>query len=1684
MNSQNNRKEVLRRRIGQVIKSRETGLSDLSGKTVEEILQEISIYHQELEFQNLELMRIQDELERSKKHYEELFSNAPIGYVIVDPNSIIHSANEMFAEMVKQKPEKLKSQNLNLFVHPDYQDRFYLLIKKVIKEKTKSNQLIKVLGAKKEYFIKMGCNVLNANGKEFIRIGLLDVTREVNNEQQLIESRERYRAVADFAYHWEYWQDPQGRLLYMSPSCERITGYNKNDFFRDPRLLEDIVHSEDKDFFLEHNKFAIVPGEKEEEHFADMRIIRKDGEIRWIGHVCQNIFNEDGMHLGLRVTNQDITARKLLENKLKSNEIELQEKNEEYQALNEELLLANDELRQTSDKLFQSESDLKKQVEEYTVQNEELNQINEELRSLTGELADSNERNSALVRAIPDSMFIFDRNGVILDYHSRNPQILLVKPEEFLNKNAVEVLPEFLADINQRAITKLFETGETQTYSYAIELNGKKEHFDARMVKYGNNSALAIVRVVTEQKIAEEKLRQSQETYLGIINSVSESIYVQDENGVFLEVNDSAIESHGIKREDIIGKTPEILSAGEINDLASVAEMVKKAYNGKPQRFEFWGRKADGTVFPDEVTLTQGVYFGRGVVIALARNISERKQAEEDLKRSEQRFQLSMEATNDGLWDWDIKTDMAYFSPAFFTMLGYKVGEFAETVRSWRNLLHPGDKETALMKISECIDGITGSFEMEFRLKAKNGDWLWVLSRGKCVERDNEGKAVRIVGTHVNINDRKNADNEILKRELLLNKIFDVLPIGLWFADENGKLIRGNPAGIRIWGGEPKVGPDEYTLFKARRLPSGKEIAPDDWALAHTISKGKTITGELIEIDALDGQKRVVLNYTAPVLDNQGDMLGAIVVNNDITELHKAQESLRANEQMLQSISDNMFDLVSLTDLEGNYTFAGASHKILGFEINQLIGTNVMEYVHPDDLPMVKDEFQNFIAKRDDSKRVVYRNLCADGSFLWFETVGRLIIDEQGNPREILFNSRDFTERRLIEDSLRESESRFRLFAELAPVGIIIADKYEEAIYLSPGFQKMLGYTAGDISNVSQWLSLACPDESLRGRVKMEWAESLGAADKTRTNFSPLEYPVCCKDGKIKQIEFRIASNNDLNFIVLNDITERKKAEEDLRESEERFRGLYENATVGIYRTTIDGKIILANPTLVKMLGYDSFDDLKNLNMPPEGYDPDDSRDGFKIEIAKNGEVHEFESTWKVKDGSVIYVSESSRIVCDKEGKPVFYEGIVEDITKRKKTDEAIRQNEMILKMKNEEYMTLNSKLIESNNRIVQINKELIVAREKAEESDKLKTAFLANMSHEIRTPMNAIIGFSEILLKPGLPNEKQDKFTRIINASCHQLLSMVNDMIDIAKIETGQLDVHISKANINDAITRVQDIFIPQAAQQNVAINISFQLIDEYAEIETDLVKLNQILTNLLSNAIKFTEEGEIEIGYTIMDNFIKVFVKDSGIGIKPEHHEIIFERFRQVELDYTRKYGGTGLGLPICKAFVEKLGGRIWVESEFGKGSNFYFTLPYSYMATKRQGVKNDKLIDYNLSEIVILVAEDEEVNFIFLNELLTEMGATVIHAADGIQAVKIFRENSNIDIVLMDIKMPGMDGIEATKAIKEMNNKIPVIAITAYALTGDMEKCLAAGCDDYVSKPIERNALLGLIQKLIER
>jgi len=382
---------------------------------------------------------------------------------------------------------------------------------------------------------------------------------------------------------------------------------------------------------------------------------------------------------------------------------------------------------------------------------------------------------------------------------------------------------------------------------------------------------------------------------------------------------------------------------------------------------------------------------------------------------------------------------------------------------------------------------------------------------------------------------------------------------------------------------------------------------------------------------------------------------------------------------------------------------------------------------------------------------------------------------------------------------------------------------------------------------------------------------------------------------------------------------------------------------------------------------------------------------------------------------------------------------------------------------------------------------DLVYARQKAEESDRLKTAFLSNMSHEIRTPMNAILGFSNLLSHPGVTESEKDEFVNLIKLNGKNLMSLVEDIIDISKMESGQFEIHNSPCQLHQILEDVYSAFSDEMRRRgitNVKLYLKKGISDERIQILTDAARLKKVLNNLVGNAIKFTDKGYVEFGYELnSDHFIQFYVKDTGIGLPAGKEEEIFNRFSKFSQSDEKLYGGTGIGLTIARHLVKHMGGDIWVEPQSTPGTTFYFTIPFQkILSPVPPKVQPWTSTCINWEGKTFLVAEDEEDNFRYLEVALSLFNASLIWARDGKEAVEVFKKVKHIDLVLMDIKMPGMDGYEATRQIKKINKTVPVIAQTAYAMLGERELSLNAGCDEYISKPINYQDLLELIQQFV--
>ena len=520
---------------------------------------------------------------------------------------------------------------------------------------------------------------------------------------------------------------------------------------------------------------------------------------------------------------------------------------------------------------------------------------------------------------------------------------------------------------------------------------------------------------------------------------------------------------------------------------------------------------------------------------------------------------------------------------------------------------------------------------------------------------------------------------------------------------------------------------------------------------------------------------------------------------------------------------------------------------------------------------------------------------------------------------------------------------------------------------------------------------------------------------------------------------------------IAEDITDVNKLSEELIANEEKYRTLTESVDDRIVLFDFAGNILLANNAFYDTTGYSRED--KSIADHFKYIFPS-SENPFQriIEMLMAESVTVAEYKIPHKSGKELNLLAKFVLIKNSGNKPDSALGVIRDITELKA-----------------------------------VTQKLIDAREQAEKSDRLKSAFLANMSHEIRTPMNAIVGFANLLADPTVTDQERLDYINIINQNSTELLNLISDIVDISKLESRQLETHKVKLSIPQIINQLYSGF---SKITNAEIKLIKVIPDgfENASIYTDETRFVQVFSNLLNNSLKFTSTGSIEYGFLPPDNnFIKFFVKDTGTGIPPEFKDIIFEPFRQADDSYTRKFRGAGLGLSISRNLIKLLGGDIWFESETGKGTIFYFTLPQIEAAELPAAVSAPHTADwvsgnFNWDGKTVLIVDDNEICLRYLEAILQNTGFKLLRAESGIKAVMMCKEDPSIDIVLMDIQMPGMNGMEATAAIKKLRRELPVIAQTAHALSNDRQHILDAGCDEYIAKPIKKLDLLKMISQFV--
>lgn len=1009
---------------------------------------------------------------------------------------------------------------------------------------------------------------------------------------------------------------------------------------------------------------------------------------------------------------------------------------------------------------------------------------------------------------------------------------------------------------------------------------------------------------------------------------------------------------------------------------------------------------------------------------------------------------------------------MEFLSSQFESITGYKTDEVVNNrVLTFNDIIHPEYRDFVWDKWQIAYEN-QKVFEEEYVIITKDGQERTVWERGQAIF-DDTGNLVCLEGFIADVTERKQSEIKLKEIQKRMRLLYDHMVQGVVFIDKNEQITFANPAAERILGltidqmnGREVSDP----RWKAIHEDGSEYPAPTHPSMIALHTKQEVNNAIMGVFNPVDNQYHWLnINAIPSINKNTGEVIEVLVTFEDITESYLTRKKLEENEEKYRSLvtqmeqglavhqaifdeKGKMVDYIFI-DINDSYTkLVGLNRDIIGKRVREVL-PNIEEYWIETFAKVVETgehvHYENYVAELDQYFEVtVYRNMPGQFAVLVTNTTERVKSRKQ---LEELY------------ERLKDSEARFRLAMEATSDGLWDWNLITNEVYYSPGYFKMLGYDENDFKkHYKTWTSLLFPED------KDSAIQRVDEAIRSGSNSYSLEFRMTTKSGdwiwvlsRGKVVEWDENGKPTRLIGTHSDITARKLYEEEVLRTKETYLNIFNSVKEAIFILSSKGTFLDVNRSALHMYGYSRSEIIGQTPVFLAAPDRNDIQGLLKTfyMVFELGGTSQFEFWGKKANGEIF----PKEIIVSK-GK---YFG----------------QDVIIATARD---ITLQKQLIE----------ELTQAKDAAIESDTLKSAFLANMSHEIRTPMNAIIGFSQFLEDDELRPDEKKEYLSIINQKGKDLLQLIDDILDLSKIEAGQLTLFLSNGDVATVVYEVVNTFKSQNRleeyhfDKKVEIRIG-KTNPTSLECKTDFYRLKQVLNNLVSNAMKFTEEGYVEVGYELIDDEIQFYVKDTGIGIHPESISKIFERFRQGDEYYqTRKYGGTGLGLSICKGIVNVLEGNIWVESEFGMGATFYFTIKYEPINYEQEQLVEKVKIPKAIKNkhLKVLIAEDEYSNFQLIRRLLEKYyEVDIIYAKNGQEAVELCELNNDIDVIFMDIRMPIKSGVQALQEIREKGYSMPVVALTAFALVEEKRNIESAGFDGYVTKPFKKEDIIDILEKL---
>ncbi|MFE1747750.1 PAS domain S-box protein [Coleofasciculus sp. H7-2] len=1354
----------------------------------------------------------------------------------------------------------------------------------------------------------------------------------------LRESEAKFRHLAENVpgVIYRYILHPDGSLefTYMSSGAREIYGYEPEAIVQNPQIAWDAVHPDDLPLL---NETILVSARDLQPWYWEGRITSPSGHLKWVQATSrpEKQANGDIIWDGLLV---DITSRKQAEHLLADYNRTLESQVQERTA----------KLAQTNAQLEQEIAE-RKQVEAALHQND--------------------ERMQALLSAIPDAMFRHRIDGTYLDVKT-GEEALLMPPEALIGRNLRDLpMSEQVKNDLLERFRVAVETGERQTYEHDLEKPDGIHNYEARIVKSGADEVVCIVRDVTERKLAEVALQESEERYRSVVTTMAEGIVLQDRSGVIRTCNASAKRILGLSRKQIMGRS----------SIDPIWQAIRE----------------DGSPFPGEE------------------------------------------------------------HPAMVTL---RTGE-------------------------PCSDVVMGVYKPD-------GSLTWISINAQPLFRAGESLPYAVVSSFANITARKQAELALKESEARFHGFMDNSPAASWITDENGRIVFFSKTYSQMF----QI-PEGYVVGK-----TVTQLYADEFAQQYLQNIRKVIqTNQSVEAieqaPRQDGTIGDFLVYKFPLANLSGERLvGGVAI--DITERKRAEQALKeSNERFLLAASaikgyvydwDLKQDMVLRT--QGLYETSGYRPEEAG-----LTGKWWVERVHPEDLPQVSLTFSEAIASQNDYM-FEYRFRHREDRYTHVLDYGVVVRDADGQALRVVGHAIDISDRKRIEEALRENEARLRGLADNLPGAVFTYIYYAEGRhfldYISEGCGELLGISAQEaMGNFSVLLD----------RYYSEDLPGYNAALKlSLNNLTPFyyEWRYLHPDGSTRWLaaSSRPESQAAGSIIwrgVLLDISDRKIAEEALRQQQEFLRKVIDNDPNSIFVKDWEGRFVLLNKAAAKLY-----------NTTVE-----------ELVGKRDVDFHPF-----LED--VEHFLEETRSIIE-TGQPLFVPE--EKVTGASNQDKWFQWQKIPLHPPASVQVCVLGIGVDITTRKI-VEAELERAKEAAEAANRAKSIFLANMSHELRTPLNAILGFSHLMSRaPNLSTEQQENLS-IIRRSGEHLLTLINQVLDLSKIEAGRMTLNENNFDLYSLLNDVEAMFSLKAKEKG--LNLKFDCATNVPQyLRTDEVKLRQVLINLLGNAVKFTASGTVLVkvkqGITNSESpsisplsSIIFEVSDTGAGIATDELDKVFKPFVQTAAGQ-QVQEGTGLGLTISRQFVHLMGGEMTLISGgkaftpgtpirefndntstlFPQGTTFKFDIQASIITASEIAIplQNRRIIALAPQQprYQMLIADDSDFNRQLLLKLLQPLGFELHEASNGKEALDIW-ERSSPHLVWMDIRMPIMDGYEATKQIRKLehqkpsfqkrlpNSRTAIIALTASSLNEDKAAVIEAGCDDFIRKPFREEDIFNAVQR----